>query len=88
MPFMPPTAQKMPLALHVHHMMAAVLSAIPTGLSIGMKMPTRPVASSGSRQYPSTDAERANVRLLLLLLMPEGSMAALPALVAEGSVAG
>jgi hypothetical protein len=61
---MPPTAQKMPLALQVHHIMAAVLSVIPTGLSIGMKMPTRLVATSGSRQYPSTDAERANVRPL------------------------
>jgi hypothetical protein len=48
----------------VHHIIAAVLNVMPTGLSIGIKIPTRLVATSGSRQYPSTDAERANVRPL------------------------
>jgi len=53
--------QKMPDALHVHHMMAAVVRTMPSGVSMGITMPTRLVATSGRRQYPSTLAERANV---------------------------
>ena len=59
---MPPTAQKMPLALHVHQTIASVVSAIPMGVSIGMTMPTREVATRGRRQYPTIEADRANVR--------------------------
>lgn len=61
MPFILPTAQNIPLALYVHHKIAALVMTIPNGPSIGRTTPNRLVATSGNRQYPSTDAERGNV---------------------------
>jgi hypothetical protein len=42
--------QKMPEALHVHHMMAKVVSTMPSGVSIGITIPTRLVSTKGSKQ--------------------------------------
>lgn len=63
MPFIRPTTQNMPLALYVHHMMAAVVNTMPRGVSMGMTMPNRLVATRGKRQYPSTLALRGYVRV-------------------------
>lgn len=50
MPRILPTAQKIPEALYVHHMMAAEVMTIPRGVSMGMTMPSKLVAVRGSRQ--------------------------------------
>lgn len=53
----------MALLLYVHHIMAAVVNIYPNGPSMGTTMPINDVRTSGRRQYPSTDAERGNVRV-------------------------
>ena len=58
-----PTAQNMPLALAVHHIIAAHVTTMPKGVSMGVAMPNNEVATRGKRQYPSTLALRANVRV-------------------------
>lgn len=46
----PDTAVNIPLALYVHHAMAAVTIATPTGVFMGMTMPSALVATRGKRQ--------------------------------------
>jgi hypothetical protein len=65
MPRILPTAQNMPLLLYVHHTIAAEVRRYPSAVSIGRAMPTNDVSTRGRRQYPSTDAERGNVRVEL-----------------------
>ncbi len=50
MPRILPTAQNKPLALYVHHIIAMVVMTMPSGESIGIIMPSMPVATSGSMQ--------------------------------------
>jgi len=64
MPLILPTAQNMAELLVVHHTIAKVVRMYPKSVSMGAKMPTREVRTRGSRQYPSTDAERDRVRML------------------------
>lgn len=54
---------KIPLALHVHHIIAANVSRIPRGVSMGIIIPTKLVATRGRRQYPNTEVERVNVKV-------------------------
>lgn len=49
-----PTAQNIPDALYVHHIMAADVMTMPSGVSMGINTPSTLIDSSGIRQYPST----------------------------------
>jgi hypothetical protein len=53
----------MPDELYVHHTIAKLVSTYPSIPSIGTTMPTKLVITRGSKQYPSTDALRGNVRV-------------------------
>lgn len=63
MPLILPTAQNIPLAEYVHHMIAKLVKTRPKNVFIGATTPTRLVATSGSRQYPSTLALRGKVKV-------------------------
>jgi hypothetical protein len=67
---MRPTEQKIALAEYVAHAMAADVMMYPNKLSSGTRIPISDVRQRGSRQYPSVEAERANVSVELKCLLP------------------
>lgn len=50
--------------LNVHQTIARLVKTYPSRPSIGTTIPTKLVITNGSKQYPSTDAERGNVNVL------------------------
>lgn len=71
MPLIRPTAQNIALLLVVHQTIAAVVARYPNKLSMGTKTPTSEVSTSGSKQYPSTEAERLKVNVELKCVDPD-----------------